>query len=125
MAIGKPINGLDVRITKDDQVITNEEVEGALEVKGDFIFDGYINNDEENLLLSIWSDVLNIERNLISLDDDFFSLGGNSISLYMIYIYEDDLNIGSILDLRKVELLMDEDRREKIKFIYTEIIIWR
>ncbi len=37
-------------------------------------------NDEQQLLVSIWSEVLQIERDKISVISDFFSLGGHSLT---------------------------------------------
>ena len=47
VAIGKPVSGIQVRIVKDGQVVTQDEVEGSLQIKGDFILDGYLNESKE------------------------------------------------------------------------------
>ncbi len=47
VSIGKPVPGLSVRIRKNGQLITDEEQEGSLEIRGDFILDGYYMETEE------------------------------------------------------------------------------
>lgn len=47
VAIGTPIEGLQVQIVKNGKVITEDEVEGSLEIKADFILDKYLNETNE------------------------------------------------------------------------------
>jgi acyl-CoA synthetase (AMP-forming)/AMP-acid ligase II len=48
MDLGPPIPGVQIRITNSDNQIVPEGVIGRLQVKGDVITPGYLNNDEAN-----------------------------------------------------------------------------
>lgn len=61
-------------------------------------------SDEENLLLFIYSDVLDMDKNFISLEDDFFSLGGNS------------LKVPSVLDKIRLTLGVNVSAAELVKY---------
>ncbi len=47
VACGTPIEGLELRIVKDNEIVNTEDLEGSLQVKGDIVFDGYINESTE------------------------------------------------------------------------------
>ncbi|MCW5588096.1 MAG: amino acid adenylation domain-containing protein [Legionellales bacterium] len=71
-------------------------------------------NDIESKLVEIWKDILNQEQ--ISLDDEFFSLGGDSIKLIrMISLSEDNKIFFSIYDVLRLKTIRKLAKSADIK----------
>lgn len=56
VSVGKPVGGVELRLTKDGSVCTSEDIEGSLEIRGDWIFSGYLNESEEEHMAHFTSD---------------------------------------------------------------------
>lgn len=97
VAIGKPVKGLSVRVMKDGNLITEDGIEGSLEIKGDFILDGYINETEEEHKKNFTQDGFFVTGDLACYKEgelvitgrasDIFILNGNNISIKEIEEY--------------------------------------
>lgn len=71
-------------------------------------------SDEENLLMFIWAEVLNIGRESIGIEDDFFSLGGNSAKILQAL---DKINSAFDISLNAAEFVKYPTIKEILKYI--------
>jgi thioesterase domain-containing protein/acyl carrier protein len=79
----------------------------------------------EKQLVQIWAELLNLGENEISVEDDFFKLGGNSIAAIKLVnqlntVYAAHLKISDVFALRTIQSLLS--RLMQTKNSYTTII---
>ncbi len=75
-------------------------------------------SDEENLILFIWADTLGINKNQLSVEDDFFALGGNSAKVpYALK----KINTSFNCDLNAAQFVKYSTPRALLNFINSEI----
>src|SRR5690606_40801263 len=105
-----------------------------LEVKGT---NHYVapSNDVENKLVQIWAELLNMDEEKISVSDDFFDLGGNSLIAIQLltainknYGIQLELQevfklktIGGLSELIDLELWVNDDEKKEVG--YSETVI--
>ena len=91
--------------------------EGLYDDRDDSYIDEQI-SDEENLLLFIWADTLGINKKQLSVEDDFFEVGGNSAKVpYALK----KINTSFNCDLNAAQFVKYSNPRALLKYIHSEI----
>lgn len=83
-AIGTPVPDLKVRIHNADGVVEEEEVEGSLQIQGDFILDRYFGDSEEEKNRYFTEDGWFITGDLACIKDGEFVLTGRTANTFIL-----------------------------------------
>ena len=114
VAIGKPIKDLEVRIVKDGKLITNEEVEGVLEIKADYILDRYLNETQEEHLKRFTNDGWFKTGDLVVWKSGEIVITGRESNIFIL----NGVNISTIeIEKYLKEVLSTQDFKPTIKAI--------
>ncbi len=93
----------------DKKALLNYELKGCLENEKSYVPP---KGELQNQLTEIWSEVLDIDKNTIGIDDRFFDIGGNSLNLVRLHLkinklFPDKFNAADLFTYNTINLMAD------------------